>query len=365
MSQNLYFAYGSNLNLSDLNAWLRKHGYPAGLLKFHSHVWLPDFEPAFTYRSESRGGGVLSIRERIGSVVEGVLFEVGDGGWEALDRKEGAPNCYERTQVTVLGPCGEEVSAVTYRVLPLKEKTFVRPTDDYVSVVREGMHAWGICDQAMTAASRNRVPPLLDGIFVYGTLLRGESRFPMLSEHGIECAVLAETFGHLADLGPYPALFDLDSTDSIVRGEFIRLKLLQSALRKLDVVEGFRGFGIGGSLFRRTRINVDVGDGRIRSAWTYCMDFSGYRAKQIPSGDWRVRCGKREPFIESLVEQHVGNQETAVVERIAGSLPFSFMDQQSAVALLLPLRDAMIQGRLSERKLAQASGCWAAIPFSH
>ncbi len=365
MSQALYFAYGSNLNLSDLDESFRKNGYPAGLLKFHSLAWLPDFEPAFTYRSQSRGGGVLSIRERIGSVVEGVLFEVCDVGWAALDRKEGAPNCYERVPVTVLDASGCEITAVTYRVLPGKEKSFVRPTEECVSVVRNGLSTWGICHQAMTAASRNRMPPLLDGLFVYGTLLRGESRFPLLSGHEIECAVLAETFGQLADLGDYPALFNLDSTNSIVRGEFIRLKQLPSALRKLDMVEGFRGFGLSRSLFRRTRINVDVGDGRIRSAWTYCMDLRGAGAEQIPSGDWRVRCGTRERFIERLVRQHVGQQEAAVAKRIAGGLPFTFLDQQSAVDSLLPLKDAVIEGRLSERKLAQASGCWAVVPVSH
>jgi hypothetical protein len=36
MSQNLYFAYGSNLNLSDLNAWLERNGYSPDLLEFHS-----------------------------------------------------------------------------------------------------------------------------------------------------------------------------------------------------------------------------------------------------------------------------------------------------------------------------------------
>ena len=91
MSQKLYFAYGSNLNLTDLNDWLQRKGLPEELLKFHSHACLPDFELAFTYRSTSRSGGVLDIRKSIGSVVEGVLFEVRDGGWKALDSKEALP----------------------------------------------------------------------------------------------------------------------------------------------------------------------------------------------------------------------------------------------------------------------------------
>lgn len=365
MSQNLYFAYGSNLNESDLGAWLRKKGYPAGLLKFHSHAWLPDFEPAFTYRSTSRNSGVLDIRESIGSVVEGVLFEVRSCGWEALDSKEGAPTCYERMPATVLSPYGEAIRAITYRVSSMKRKAFVRPTDDYVSVVREGLKAWGICDRALTAAARNMMPQPLDSIFVYGTLLRGGSRFSLLSEHGVKCAVLADTFGELADLGTFPAMVNLFSRHSIVHGEFVRLNDVRAALQSLDVVEGFRGFGDSGSFFRRTRINVDVGDGRIRAAWTYCLDSEDTEALRIPSGDWRVRCGIREQFIASLVDKHVGNQDKAVAERIAGSLPFSFIDKESAIDSLLPLTNAMIDGRLSERRLAQASGCWAAIPVTH
>ena len=362
MSQKLYFAYGSNLNLTDLNDWLQRKGLPEELLKFHSHACLPDFELAFTYRSTSRSGGVLDIRESIGSVVEGVLFEVRDGGWKALDSKEGAPNCYERMHTTVLGPDGEAIPAVTYCVCLTQRQSHVPPAHDYVSIVREGMKNWSICDQALTAASRNRKPHPIDSIFVYGTLLRGGSRFSLLSEHGIKCAVLAETFGQLADLGSYPALVNLKSHNSGVHGEFVRLERIETALRRLDVVEGFRGFGVSGSLFRRTRINVDVGDGRIRSAWTYCLDSDDTEALRIPSGDWRVRCGIREQFIASLVDKHVGNQEKIVAERIAGCLPFSFMARQSAVDSLLPLTDALIHGRLSERRLAQASGSWAAIP---
>ena len=85
-------------------------------------------------------------------------------------------------------------------------------------------------------------------------------------------------------------------------------------------------------------------------------------AMMIPSGNWRVRCGTHERFIERLVAQHVGNDERAIAERIASKLPFSFMDRQVAMDSLLPLKDAILNGRLSERRLAQVSGCWTANP---
>ncbi len=365
MSQNLYFAYGSNLNLSDLNAWLRRKRLPEGLLKFHSLAWLPDFELAFTYQSTTRCGGVLDVRESVGSVVEGVLFEVRDGGWKALDSKEGVPNSYERIHTTVLASCGEAIPAVTYRVCPEQRQSFVPPAESYLSVVRQGLREWDICDRSFTDAAKNRKPEPLDSLFVYGTLLRGGNRFPLLSAHGIKCAVLAETMGQLADLGSFPALINLKTHSSAVHGEFVRLEHIEDALREIDEIEGFHGFGASGSLFRRARINVDVGDGRIRSAWTYCLAAADTQASIIPSGDWRVRSGQRERFIASLVETHVGNQEKVIAERIAGFLPFSFMDRQSAVDSLLPLTNALIDGRLSERRLAQASSCWTAIPRTH
>jgi len=113
MSQNVYFTYGSNLNLPDLNAWLERNGYSPDLLEFHSPACLPDFEPAFTYRSASRGGGVLK-------------------------------------------PKGAAIRAITYRVTPRNESRFIAPTNDYVSVVRAGMKRWGISQQALTASSRDR-----------------------------------------------------------------------------------------------------------------------------------------------------------------------------------------------------------------
>ena len=209
MSQNVYFTYGSNLNLPDLNAWLERNGYSPDLLEFHSPACLPDFEPAFTYRSASREGGVLSIRERTGSIVEGVVFKVREGGWETLDSKEGAPHCYRRHNVTVLTPNGAAIRAVTYRVTPRNESRFIAPTNDYVSVVRAGMKRWGISQQALTASSRDR---------------------------------------------------------------------------------------------------------------------------------------------------------RSLAERLAGQVPFSFMDRQVATDSLLPLKDAILNGRLSERRLAQVPSCWTANP---
>ena len=82
MTKQLCFIYGSNLNNDDFEQWCVARGYPSQLLKFVGRASLRDYELAFSYDSSSRGGGVLDIRERRGSVVPGGVFEVDSEGWE-------------------------------------------------------------------------------------------------------------------------------------------------------------------------------------------------------------------------------------------------------------------------------------------
>ena len=76
MTKQLYFAYGSNLNINDFEQWCLSRGYPAGLLTPVGRASLRDFELSFGYHSSSREGGVLDIREGRGRLVPGVIFEV-------------------------------------------------------------------------------------------------------------------------------------------------------------------------------------------------------------------------------------------------------------------------------------------------
>jgi gamma-glutamylcyclotransferase (GGCT)/AIG2-like uncharacterized protein YtfP len=74
----------------------------------------------------------------------------------------------------------------------------------------------------------------------------------------------------------------------IVHGEFIRITDMAGAIAELDRIEGFRGFGVAGSLFRRKMINVELGDGGSELAWAYEFAGDGEGFKQIASGDWRA-----------------------------------------------------------------------------
>ena len=64
------FAYGSNLNLRDLELWCQRLGRPPALMvKPGVPAYLPDHEVVFDYLSSSRKGGVLDLRPSVGKIV--------------------------------------------------------------------------------------------------------------------------------------------------------------------------------------------------------------------------------------------------------------------------------------------------------
>ncbi len=363
MSNGLYFAYGSNLNLSDFHTWCRGHGYPTGLLKFRAKAMLPDHDLGLTYRSATRRGGVLDVVERRGQLVPGVLFEVDEAGWAALDAKEGAPSIYQRVEVEVIDRSGAAIRATTYRVHPDRAEDYVAPAPAYMQVVRDGQTSWGISSRLLQSAVDRQPSPRPDGFFFYGTLMRGEQRFDVVRRFGLSCTLLAAASGRLVNLGNFPGLIDLANGRDLVQGEFMRLRNPEKAIAALDAIEGFRGYGKSGSLFRRTWISVDVGDGRIRSAWACVHSDNTGEGEPIPSGDCREHRGSRGAFLRSLAAVHAKGDERRIAEQIASQLPYSFAkDPEQAIQDLLPLGDSLASGHVSERKLSQESRILVALP---
>ena len=359
MTNRLYFGYGSNLNQDDLRRRCEEDNIPMGTLTPRGVAYLPDRELAFTRRSMSRKGGVLDVRPRLGQAVAGVVFEADKTAWDMLDIKEGP--AYERFDTVALDEDGAEIPVTTYGVQEALREDFVPPTPEYVEIVRAGLESHGLPTDALEAAAAGRrTPPLPGGLFVYGTLMRGESRFDVLKPFGLECVLLAQAPGRLLDLNSYPGMVNSSGGEDLVHGEFVRPSDMGGAVAKLDEIERFNGFGVPGSLFRRTMITVDVGDGRIRTAWTYLYAGDGSTADEVRSGDWRQHHGRRERFLRDLVFGHVGFDQNRVAAEIAGTIPFSMADNRAeVVSSLLPLEDAVERGDLSERRLAQHSGQWA------
>lgn len=365
-----YFGYGSNLNAADWRSSCDRLGLSAANLTPRGIARLPDHELAFAYDSAGRRGGVLDVRTRPGQLVEGVVFEANDDAWEALKRKEGVRRgIYEEFEAVVIDERGELIDVTTYRVTERHRRPYVRPNPAYLTVVRDGLRAHALsADQLLAAAADERPAFHVDAFFLYGTLMRGECRFPALARFDVRCALLARAFGRLVDLGSFPGLVDAaGGTGEMVEGEFVRVADVEGATRALDAIEGFRGFGVAGSLYRRKLIEVDVGDGRVRRAWTYVYagdeDSMAAAARPIPSGDWRRHTGRRDSFLAALAAAHAGGADERVAAAVSQTYPHAMdADRVAATASLLPLADALCRGEVSERRLAQASGRWAVVP---
>ena len=291
------FAYGSNLDPEDLGAWVDRHrgdgGCPYPFRAGLGPALLPDHAPAFTCESGVRGGGVLDAVPRRGFAVPGFLFAVAEGGWASLDRKEGHPLVYRREPVTVLDAGGVERPAVVYRVRPEMRSPlgFVAPAPAYLDVVCRGLARHGLGDaHAREAAAASPRAGRLNALFVYGTLRRGDCRNTLLEQAG--CRLVWEeawTPGALLDLGAFPGL--LPGEGGRVRGEVYAMPDPGALLGRLDLVEGFSGFGRSVNHFRRTALYVSGPGGERLLAWAYAYACPPPVAVQIPSGDWLRRGG--------------------------------------------------------------------------
>lgn len=285
----LYFAYGSNLDRADLDRWSVARELPPIGLEPVGPAFLPDRKLAFSHRSTTRGGGVLDVPPSVGSAVAGVLFRpAGDRALQALDRKEGEGHLYRRVETVALTDDGGSHPAVAYEVVPSERAPFVPPAAGYLEVVRRGYAAHCIDASALdaAAAARAHAGPV-SCLFVYGTLRRGEERFPVLERHRARLAFTGSTQGTLYDLGTYPGLRVGDGGTAVV-GEAYVCDALDELLRDTDLIEGFLGFGAPGSVYRRAIVKIACASGGSALAWTYAFE-GRPNAPILAGGDWRKR----------------------------------------------------------------------------
>lgn len=99
-------------------------------------------------------------------------------------------------------------------------------------------------------------------LFVYGTLMPGESNYGLIERH-VRSARPGSIKGVLVDLGAFPALIP---GDGIVRG--MLLELASEAIEITDRLEGYRHSG-NRSLYLRKEVVVQLDNGEQATAWTY------------------------------------------------------------------------------------------------
>jgi len=286
----LYFGYGSNLCEHDLARYCRERGLHPIHLEPVGPAFLPDRRLAFTHRSTSRRGGVLDVPPARGHAVAGVLFRLpSDAAIATLDRKESEGHVYLRFETVALTEDGAEEPAFAYEVAPARREPFVAPAPSYLDVVRRGYEDHGLATLPLEIAAAGRSPAgPIAGVFVYGTLLRGEERHPALLRHAATGGEAAATDGTLLDLGPYPGLI-VDGPKGSVAGELYSAPDPDALFAELDAIETFRGFCAPGSLYRRAIVRVRSVESGSMLAWTYVYAGPRNGSRVIASGDWRDR----------------------------------------------------------------------------
>lgn len=131
-----HFGYGSNLNIEFLNEFVPSATY---LMK----AYLPNYEVQFRFWSKKRQGGISTIIEKPGCLVQGVIYECNEDEMKNLDILESVPQgLYRRETFTLLGENGEWINADLYRVS--KPSGPFSPARGYVDLMLSGAKSHGL-----------------------------------------------------------------------------------------------------------------------------------------------------------------------------------------------------------------------------
>jgi gamma-glutamylcyclotransferase (GGCT)/AIG2-like uncharacterized protein YtfP len=126
---------------------------------------------------------------------------------------------------------------------------------------------------------RVTVLAVLDRLFVYGTLRRGERAWCQIEPYAA-ASELARCRGTMVAFERgYPGL--ALAGDTVITGELVTLCELDAALAALDAYEGDE--------FTRRAIDVETAAGPVR-AWVYAVEDHAVMASgtPVPGGDWVV-----------------------------------------------------------------------------
>ncbi len=314
----IYFAYGSNLDAENWAQFCARYDADPACMKPIGPALLPDCELVFNYRSVLRAGGALNIRERKGHFVHGALFEVTELGWEVLDIKESvAKGCYTRIEHMAITRGGRPMPVTTYQVTPQRQEGFVPPSDEYAQIVSRGLQSFGLPSTQLENAARNQQSePDAEGVFVYGTLMRGETNHDAIQQHDPEETVRGRAHGRLhATAADYPMLDVHEHHEQdVVHGEFMRFTDAGPVLDTLDVVETFSGYATDGNEYVRTLVEVDTGHSTTRLAWTYVAADRSMVGERIESGCWRTHRGIEPEAVDDQLSRRKDMQTEVIGE---------------------------------------------------
>ena len=134
MDGKLYFAYGSNINLGQM-----ERRCPAA--RPVCPVILDGYEPRF--RGNGGGYGVATIAPKKGGHVAGLLWELTPECERALDHYEGYPHLYGKEPVTVRDRAGQAYTVMAY-VMKGRYLEPAMPSNAYYNGILEGCRENGL-----------------------------------------------------------------------------------------------------------------------------------------------------------------------------------------------------------------------------
>ena len=342
-----YFAYGLELK------------FEADVLRPYEALAQPVFLPDQIACFRTSGAGapsMLGLRKYLGQCLSGLLYSLPSEAWQELRARRSSQGIWEERSAVVLTEKGDVIPVAFFSIADNHKATFATPESGYIDELQKVRCAHGLGVSWISPASEGKdYPSEIPGLFVYGTLMRGECRYTILSDgDAVSSIQLGSVAGRLWDLGSYPGMMRANKQEERVLGEYVELCGLEARLPILDEVEDFRGWELEGSMYHRVLIAVDLGAGIQRLAWTYRLAEKPAGAKYIDSGDWRSSRGRSASFLAKLIATHCGSltEREVALKLLPEYSHAQGLDENEALAELLPLSSALVGGRISERMLA-------------
>ena len=143
MENTLYFAYGSNINLGQME-------YRCPDASVVGPVVLEGWELLF------RRGGFATIAPKEGETVQGLLWSITQACERSLDRYEGYPRFYDKKMVTVRDSEGRSLSVMAY-IMDDRFREPMLPAESYYNGILEGYQQNGLPVSALKKAWEHAV----------------------------------------------------------------------------------------------------------------------------------------------------------------------------------------------------------------
>lgn len=150
MEETLYFAYGSNINLEQM-----EHRCPDARLV--GPVTLEDYELQF------RGNGFATVAPRESSVVHGLMWKLPPTSEQTLDRYEGYPRHYIKETVTVQTADGLKIPVMAYIMAEPMCRQPALPSPHYYRAIQQGFEANGLPVESLEEAWNRTIDEVWSG----------------------------------------------------------------------------------------------------------------------------------------------------------------------------------------------------------